>query len=619
LKDCAESTLSDRVPARSWNDLASDITRCTLHEYTENWDQVLAIVEAADPELARRQFKALRVSLLCARARALARLGRHGGADAALATALRSCPRGAIDPLIVLEASKALCLSLRGDHSQGDRFFERALGACRAIGHKYHEVWIERQRADLTTTLRSRISLGSRPPEEPDTTVLLGDVATALGAGHSVEVLAQRTLGILRSTPVGRRVKMVGDSGHPYLAVPACEAHTSADGAFELRLRGSDRRVVISVPDVTSLDEISLLKSVVDIVQAAVNRTADTETEDDDQNLWPRTMPAGDDDAVFRSPRMIELLKIATRLATTNVPVLITGETGTGKEILARLIHDESRSSRGPFVPFNCSSIPRELVESQLFGHRRGAFTGAMDSAAGVIRAAEHGTLFLDEIGDLDPATQPKLLRFLESGEIHPVGEPRSQRVQVRIVAATNADLDALVRRGRFRSDLYYRIGVATIALPPLRDRKDEIPALASLFVERYATECGRSHLRLSDDFIAALLLYDWPGNIRQLANEVRRVVALADDGQTITSQDLAPGIAAPWNDRPVASTRTSGPGVHVGLDQTLAAAVEDLEEKFIQHALASTGGRVADAARLLGLSRKGLFLKRRRRRLIAD
>jgi DNA-binding NtrC family response regulator len=619
LKDCAESTLSDRVPARSWNDLASDITRCTLHEYTENWDQVLAIVEAADPEVARRQFKALRVSLLCARARALARLGRHGGADAALATALRSCPRGAIDPLIVLEASKALCLSLRGDHSQGDRFFERALGACRAIGHKYHEVWIERQRADLTTTLRSRISLGSRPPEEPDTTVLLGDVATALGAGHSVEVLAQRTLGILRSTPVGRRVKMVGDSGHPYLAVPACEAHTSADGAFELRLRGSDRRVVISVPDVTSLDEISLLKSVVDIVQAAVNRTADTETEDDDQNLWPRTMPAGDDDAVFRSPRMIELLKIATRLATTNVPVLITGETGTGKEILARLIHDESRSSRGPFVPFNCSSIPRELVESQLFGHRRGAFTGAMDSAAGVIRAAEHGTLFLDEIGDLDPATQPKLLRFLESGEIHPVGEPRSQRVQVRIVAATNADLDALVRRGRFRSDLYYRIGVATIALPPLRDRKDEIPALASLFVERYATECGRSHLRLSDDFIAALLLYDWPGNIRQLANEVRRVVALADDGQTITSQDLAPGIAAPWNDRPVASTRTSGPSVHVGLDQTLAAAIEDLEEKFIQHALASTGGRVADAARLLGLSRKGLFLKRRRRRLIAD
>jgi DNA-binding NtrC family response regulator len=604
---------------RYWNDFDNDITRCTLHEYTENWDQVLAIVEAADPELARRQFKALRVSLLCARARALARLGRHGGADAALATALRSCPRGAIDPLIVLEASKALCLSLRGDHSQGDRFFERALGACRAIGHKYHEVWIERQRADLTTTLRSRISLGSRPPEEPDTTVLLGDVATALGAGHSVEVLAQRTLGILRSTPVGRRVKMVGDSGHPYLAVPACEAHTSADGAFELRLRGSDRRVVISVPDVTSLDEISLLKSVVDIVQAAVNRTADTETEDDDQNLWPRTMPAGDDDAVFRSPRMIELLKIATRLATTNVPVLITGETGTGKEILARLIHDESRSSRGPFVPFNCSSIPRELVESQLFGHRRGAFTGAMDSAAGVIRAAEHGTLFLDEIGDLDPATQPKLLRFLESGEIHPVGEPRSQRVQVRIVAATNADLDALVRRGRFRSDLYYRIGVATIALPPLRDRKDEIPALASLFVERYATECGRSHLRLSDDFIAALLLYDWPGNIRQLANEVRRVVALADDGQTITSQDLAPGIAAPWNDRPVASTRTSGPGVHVGLDQTLAAAVEDLEEKFIQHALASTGGRVADAARLLGLSRKGLFLKRRRRRLIAD
>ena len=176
-------------------------------------------------------------------------------------------------------------------------------------------------------------------------------------------------------------------------------------------------------------------------------------------------------------------------------------------------------------MPFNCSAVARELVESQLFGHRRGAFTGAVDAFPGVVRAAERGTLFLDEIGDLEPAVQPKLLRFLESGEIQPVGDVAPAiRSRVRIVAATNTNLESLAEQGRFRRDLFYRIGVARIELPPLRERKDEIPAFASLFLTRCAAECGRNGLRLGDDFIAALLLYDWPGNIRQLANEIRRV-----------------------------------------------------------------------------------------------
>jgi DNA-binding NtrC family response regulator len=309
---------------------------------------------------------------------------------------------------------------------------------------------------------------------------------------------------------------------------------------------------------------------------------------------------------------MAELLKIAIRLAATDLPVLISGETGTGKEVIARLIHEHSAVKRGPFVAFNCSSLPRELVESQLFGHRRGAFTGALDSFPGVVRAAERGTLFLDEIGDLDPAIQPKLLRFLERTEIHPVGESRPQKVSVRIVAATNADVDQLVDQGRFRRDLFYRLGVAQLLLPPLRERKDEIPALATLFLNRYARECQRTGVRLSDDFIAALLLYDWPGNIRQLANEVRRVVAMAHDGETIRSIALSPEILARWNARPMATA--AAPAVSVRLDQTLPQAIEEVERAFIERALASSGGRVAEAAHMLGLSRKGLFLKRRRR-----
>jgi DNA-binding NtrC family response regulator len=187
----------------------------------------------------------------------------------------------------------------------------------------------------------------------------------------------------------------------------------------------------------------------------------------------------------------------------------------------------------------------------------------------------------------------------------------------VRVVAATNADLEDLVQQGQFRSDLYYRVGVATVNLPPLRERKDEIPALAALFLDRYSAECGRSGLRLADDFIAALVLYHWPGNIRQLANEVRRCIAMADDGQVLTAKALAPVILELWQDRPAAVTAPVQAGVKIGLDQTLSNAVGELEEKFIQHAMDATGGRVADAARLLGLSRKGLFLKRRRRGMV--
>ena len=617
LDQCAAAASADNLPARSWNDLANDVTRCSYFEAVGDPTQVIEIAETSDPELARRQFKAVRTSLLCAKARALARLNKHNAADAALATAVRTCPRGAVDPLIILEASKALCFSLRGDAAKGAVHYDRALAACRAIGHKYHESWIERDRRDLTRTLRETVHVDRPGRDLTETALLLNDVATILGAGHSIDLLAHRIAAILQTTAMSARVDIQNESGREYQPEPASVADIDAEGAFRIRLSGSDRRVTIRVRDAHSIEEISLLKALGDLTQAAVNRTADTETEDDEQNLWPRTLVQDGDDTIFRSPRMVELLRIAMRLASTNLPILITGETGTGKEVIARLIHQYSLVKRGPFVPFNCSAMPRDLVESQLFGHRRGAFTGAMDSFPGVIRAAERGTLFLDELADLDPATQPKLLRFLESAEVHPVGEVRPQKVAVRVVAATNADLDDLVDQGRFRRDLFYRVGVARLSLPPLRERKDEIPALAALFLDRYSRECQRAGLRTGDDFIAALLLFDWPGNIRQLANEIRRVVALAADGQTLGASDLAPEIADTWNRRPTASPTPSIPIVNVRLDQPLSQALAELEKKFIEQAMASAGGRVADAAHLLGISRKGLFLKRRRQGMV--
>jgi len=616
IQQCRNVILRDRLPSRSWYDFAHDLTRCAYFERLEDWDEIVAIADHADDDLARRQYKAIRTSLLCAKARALARLGKHADAEATLAVAVRACPRGAVDPLIVLEASKAVTFALRGDLSRGDVHFDRALAACRAIGHKLHEAWIDRQQAALRRETRETVAAAARARlDVTDTAVLLSDVATMLGAGHSIDLLAHRLAALLQSTSLAPRVDIESESGCEYQADPTASCEAGTDGTFRIRLRGSDRRVAISVPGARSIDEISLLKSVADLVQAAVNRTADTENEDEDQNLWPRAGVQLSEDAIFRSPRMAELLKIAIRLAETDLPVLISGETGTGKEVVARLIHDHSAVRRGPFVAFNCSNLPRELVESQLFGHRRGAFTGALDSFPGVVRAAERGTLFLDEIGDLDPSIQPKLLRFLERTEIHPVGESRPQQVSVRIIAATNADVDHLVDQGRFRRDLFYRLGVAHLSLPPLRERKDEIPALAALFLARYARESQRTNVRLGDDFIAALLLYDWPGNIRQLANEVRRVVAMAHDGETIRSDALAPDILARWNARVVAA-EPDVPAVTVRLDQTLAMATEQLERAFIERALACAGGRVAEAANLLGLSRKGLFLKRRRQGL---
>lgn len=615
----AENRQNHSLPSRSWYDLAHQITRCAYHELVQDWETVLAIVDDAAPEAARREYRGVHTALLCARARACAQIGDHEAAEQILEQALRACPRSAVDPLIVLEASRALCATLRGDRQAGTTHFERARAGAQAIGHRFHERWIERLHDGVAGD--QTVAVPRPPVNLTDAALMLTDVATVLGAGHAVDLMAHRVVSLLQSTPLRARTTVESAGNCDYLPNPAAHWEIDANGGALIRIRGSDRRIDIRIAAIRSIEEYSLVKSIGDLVQAAASRAIEAEQDPGDDNLWPVSgITTPDENFVFRSPRMIELLKVAYRLASTDLPVLIIGETGTGKDVLARLMHEQSRVRKGPFVPFNCATVPRDLVESQLFGYKRGAFTGAAESFGGLIRSADGGTLFLDEIGDLDPASQPKLLRFLESGEIQPLGESRPLRVTARLIAATNANLNASVRDGRFRQDLLYRIAGAVLMLPPLRERKDEIPALASYFLARYAAECGRSGVRLADDFVAALLLYDWPGNIRELANEVRRAVALADDGAVLTARDLAPEVARGWESRaatvPVAAA-PAGPTITLRLDQTLSQAVEELEEKFIAHALRTTGGRVREAAQLLGLSRKGLFLKRRRRGLV--
>jgi DNA-binding NtrC family response regulator/tetratricopeptide (TPR) repeat protein len=299
------------------------------------------------------------------------------------------------------------------------------------------------------------------------------------------------------------------------------------------------------------------------------------------------------------------------RLQSSDLTVLITGESGTGKELVARAIHAGSPRARAMFLPYNCTTTTRDLADSQLFGHRRGSFTGAVSDQPGIIRSAAGGTLFLDEIGDLPADVQPKLLRFLEQGEIMPVGETRPQRVEVRVLAATNADLEQRVGEGRFREDLYYRLSVIRIRVPPLRERREEIPHLAMFFLRESSERLAKPDIELSPAVLSVFSEYLWPGNVRQLRNEIQRAVALSAPGGTITLDHLSPELAH-ITDPPLPSA-VATPVARTAVARSLAAAVEQVERDLIQSTLDRTQGNISETARVLGLTRRGLYLKLRR------
>jgi transcriptional regulator with GAF, ATPase, and Fis domain len=300
--------------------------------------------------------------------------------------------------------------------------------------------------------------------------------------------------------------------------------------------------------------------------------------------------------------------------------VLITGESGTGKELVARAIHALSSRRNKVFVPFNCTAVPKELSEGYLFGYRRGSFTGAVHDSPGVIRTAAAGTLFLDEIGDLPLDVQPKILRFLQEGEIQPLGEQRPQKVDVRIITATNTDLEGMVAQGRFREDLYYRLNVIRLRVPPLRERRSEIPTIVNYYINHYSAKFGRRDITVTPQTLDLLMVGDWPGNVRQLTNEIQRIVARGEDGTVIMPDHLSPELrrvsssapsaaahAAPGNASSLASA-AAAQAISQGL--TLADAMAELERRMIADALRKHNGNISRAARELGLTRRGLYLK---------
>ena len=329
----------------------------------------------------------------------------------------------------------------------------------------------------------------------------------------------------------------------------------------------------------------------IDLLRLIVERALRlAELEAENRRLSAITSRSPMDGILGASEAMTRHLRMIEKIAPTDVAVLLLGESGTGKELLARAIHRLSARAKGPFVAINCAAIPETLLESELFGHEKGAFTGAVRQTIGKIEAADKGTLFLDEIGDLPLAMQVKVLRFLQDHVVERVGGRQQIRVDVRIVCATNQDLDKLMADGRFREDLYYRLNEVRLSIPPLRERSGDVPLLASYFLKKFNEQYGKNTRGFATDALAAMSRHPWRGNVRELENRVKRAVVMAE-GPLVIAADM--DLAAPETE-------------DFSLD--LRTARSRAEREVLQLALTHSGGNLSTAAKLLGISRPTLY-----------
>jgi two-component system response regulator HydG len=313
----------------------------------------------------------------------------------------------------------------------------------------------------------------------------------------------------------------------------------------------------------------------------------------------------GFDSVIGASPMMARAVAVARDVSYSNASVLLRGESGTGKEVFARAIHSASPRAKAPFVVVNCGALPENLVESELFGHVKGSFTGAMKDKRGLFEEAHGGTIFLDEIGEMPPAAQVRLLRVLQSGEVRRVGSNEAKTVDVRVIAATNADLKAGIQTGRFREDLYYRLNVIPIELPPLRDRRDDVPMLAMHFLKNSVARVGKANVSgFTDEALHALLAWSWPGNVRELENVVERAVVLCR-GNEIGSENLPEGLfAAKTGAQPTVAEAAQTDAGASAYKEARESAIAEFERGYVAALLRMSQGNMATAARMAGLDR---------------
>ncbi len=501
----------------------------------------------------------------------------------------------------VLEASGALQLARVR--------LERAVSTFGTIGHL-----VGKQRS--LDELRALPLMSPQVSDETASERSLDRFRALLDLRCSAELFGYEALSLLQELKCSSTINLIVRSGCEQRVVRSFAVGNNTESTPDISIvfgEDRDKQVTLSfapLPDpkskLTALSFKRIIEQVLEIGRAepALGDREIVWTSNEDTSVRRGI--------VFASDAMLGVWRTVKQIAPTDVSVLITGETGTGKEVIAKTVHEYSRRSAMPLLALNCAAVPKDLLESQLFGHRKGAFSGAAETHQGIVRAANKGTLFLDEIGEIPIDMQSKLLRFLELGEVHPVGESHPIKVNVRLIFATNGNLEEAVSQNRFRQDLFYRLNVIPIKVPPLRERREEIPVLVNLFAQRFAAEFAKDPLRFSSSAMELLILYSWPGNIRQLANEVRRLAALTESGACIGPEHLSPQLQAQRPDsRADASNGT--PQMQIRIDQPLEKATADLESEMIKQALRKAGGRVSAAASALGISRKGLYLKRLR------
>ena len=649
LEKIAEAATTRGSSVFSWQQLAVSQTRLrylmATGRFEDAYEPCQTMIRAAD----RRSDKPHGVSLRILGSDALLELGRFEEAAALIDEAEAMAEDVPLSTFAEIERGRAALIARTIGRDSARRQFERSLRVLSTVGSIA-------ARMDAITSYRRSIhptNAALTRALEAQPWSLEAVVASTLPgtAGHRLEEGSRtrrvRSVGLTDTMALGRLVRnpdllaqeafiLLRESGHVVALASVQRAQGLAERvvanegwspeAARKEAIGHTSAVVIPVGTVDGR-ELELLaepaenaqsRSFVRDLASFVRQAQSLQSYRDAEHtqLPLRSLgSAHDPDGVFTSESMRQLVATAKQVASSDVPILITGETGTGKEVLARLIHKHSGRAGKAFVPFNCTGVPKDMVESQLFGHRRGAFTGAREDSPGVIRAANGGTLLLDEVGEIEPDVQPKLLRFLDKAEVHPLGEPRPTNVNVRVIAATNANLDELVRIGRFREDLLYRLNIITLDLPPLRTRREEVLPLVHYFLQRIGRDVGRPNLHITEDAEKCLLCFEWPGNVRRLGNEMRRAVALARE-DTIGLEHLSPEVVEAGRaigETAQSATTGDAPAIPVNPDQPLSDAVAHLEHAMISRTLESVGGHMGFAAQRLGISRKGLYLKRQR------
>jgi two-component system response regulator HydG len=416
------------------------------------------------------------------------------------------------------------------------------------------------------------------------------EIASDILRGELVEVLLLNLpWGTTRGLDLISEVKLL----HPNIGIVAMTGSTSVNNAVEALRRGAS-------------DYLTKPFTVDDLCEALHRTMCNLRPQLDDEwrNSW-KSLMQGKEGVVARSIKMERIFRVISKVGQTRTGVLIVGESGTGKEMVARALHRVGNMSRGPFLPIDCSSIVPTLVEAELFGYVKGAFTGAFRDKQGLLASAQGGTVFLDEIGELSLDVQAKLLRALQLKEVRPIGSKQTIHFDARVVAATNRDLDVMVDAGTFRKDLFYRLSVVTLRLPPLRHRKEDIPLLASHFLQKLQPKVGTARI-LGADAMRCMMNYDWPGNVRELENALARADALAD-GAVIETKDL-PTQMQQLVQKPPKVPKQKSPfpaGSSLGI-----RSLESVEREAIEQALVATSGDRLKAAKLLGIGKTTLYRK---------